>query len=151
MLKRLLPSPADFTYRGSRLALWLLGLILVLKLGVALGGIFNGRYAASVADGIPLDAYTPQAAQTVLALFGTLGVTQILLCALGALVLFRYRALVPVFVLLLLIEYLARKAVTLGMPIVRSGDSAGGAVNWAVLGVTLVAFILSLQPGRSSG
>ena len=54
MLARLFPSPSNFAYTGSRVSLWLLGLVLLLKLAIALGGIFNGHYAASVADGIPL-------------------------------------------------------------------------------------------------
>ena len=43
MLKRVFPSPADFTYRGSKIALLLLGLILLVKLAIALGAIFNGH------------------------------------------------------------------------------------------------------------
>jgi hypothetical protein len=151
MLKRLLPSATDFTYRGSRLALWLLGFILFLKLAIAFGVIFNGHYAASVADGIPIDTYTPSGAQTVLALFGALGVTQILICLLGALVLFKYQALVPVFALLLILEYVARKGITAAIPIVRSGGSAGSAVNWAIFGLMVLAFVLSLRQGKTSG
>jgi hypothetical protein len=151
MLERLLPSATDFTYRGSRVALWLLGLILFLKVGIALGAIFNGRYAASVADGIPIDTYTPQGAQAVLALFGALGVAQLALGAVGVLVLFKFQPLVPVFCLLLLFEYLARKGVTLVMPIGRSGGSAGIAINWAIFGVMVLAFVLSLRQGSTSG
>lgn len=148
MLERLLPSAEDFSYRGSRIALWLLGLVLFMKVGIAFGAIFNGRYAASGADGIPIDMYTPQGAETVLALFGALGVSQILLCALGALILFKYRALVPVFALLLVLEFVARKGVTLAMPIVRSGGSAGSAISWSIFGLMILTFVLSLRQSR---
>ena len=69
MLRRLLPSGSDFTYKGSRVSLGLLGLVLVMKLAIAVGAIFNGHYAASVADGIPIDSYTPVATQAFLSLF----------------------------------------------------------------------------------
>jgi hypothetical protein len=151
MLKRLLPSAADFTYRGGRIAPWLLGFILFLKLAIAFGAIFNGHYAASVADGIPIDTYTPSGAQTVLALFGALGVTQILICLLGAMIVFKYQALVPVFALLLILEYAARKGITAAIPIVRYGGSAGGAVNWAIFGLMVLAFILSLRQRQTKG
>lgn len=147
MIGRLLPSATDFTYHGSRVALWLLGLIMVLKLGIALVAIFNGHYAATVADGIPIDSYTPQGAQTVLALFGALGISQLMLCVLGVLFLFRYQALVPMFLLVLLLEFLGRKGVTALMPIVRSGSAPGGLINWAVLGIIVAAFALSLRQG----
>jgi hypothetical protein len=145
MLARLLPSAADFTYRGSRIALWLLGLVLLLKIAIALGAIFNGHYAATVADGIPIDSYTPQGAQAFLALFALLGLSQFMLGALGVVLLLRYRALVPLFLLVLLIEYIARKGVAAYMPIVRTGQAPGGAINWAIFGVMALAFILSLR------
>ena len=84
MLERVFPSAADFTYRGSRIALWLLGLVLVLKLAIAFGAIFNGHYAATVADGIPIDSYTPQGAQAFLSLFASLGLSQFILGSLAS-------------------------------------------------------------------
>lgn len=76
MLSRLLPPLANFTYTGSRVSLWLLGLVLILKLAIALGAIFNGHYAASVADGIPIDSYTPQGTHAFLSVFASLGLSQ---------------------------------------------------------------------------
>lgn len=145
MLNRLLPSMANFTYAGSRISLWLLGLVLFMKLAIALGAIFNGHYAASVADGIPIDSYTPQATQAFLSLFALLGLSQFVLGLLGVLILLRYRPLVPLFLLVLLVEYLARKGINAHIPIARSGDAPGGAINWAIFGVILLAFILSIR------
>jgi hypothetical protein len=145
MLERVFPSAADFTYRGSRIALWLLGLVLVLKLAIALGAIFNGHHAATVADGIPIDTYTPQGAQAFLSLFASLGLSQFMLAALGVVLLARYRALVPLFLLLLLVEYVARKGVNAYLPIVRTDQAPGGAINWAMFGIIVLAFILSIR------
>jgi hypothetical protein len=148
MLERVFPSAADFTYRGSRIALWLFGLVLALKLAIALGSIFNGHYAASVADGIPIDSYTPQGAQAFVSLFASLGLSQFILGAFGVVLLLKYRPLVPLFLLLLLLEYAARKGVAAYLPIVRSGQAPGGAINWTIFGVMVLAFILSIR--RSS-
>jgi hypothetical protein len=148
MLDRLLPSVADFTYRGSRVSLWLLGGILFMKLAIALGAIFNGHYAASVADGIPIDSYTPQSREAFLSLFASLGLSQFILGLLGVVLLFTYRPLVPLFLLVLLIEYLARKGVSAYLPIARSGNAPGGAINWAIFGVMLFAFVLSMRQGN---
>jgi hypothetical protein len=145
MLESVFPSAADFTYRGSRIALWLLGLVLFLKLAIALGAIFNGHYAATVADGIPIDSYTPQGAQAFLSLFAALGLSQFILGALGVVLLLKYRPLVPLFLLLLLVEYIARKGVNAYLPIVRIGQATGGAINWAIFGVMVLAFILSIR------
>jgi len=145
MLSRLLPPLANFTYTGSRVSLWLLGLVLFVKIGIALGAIFNGHYAASVADEIPIDSFTPQGTQAFLSVFASLGVAQLILGVLGVVLLLKYRPLVPMFLLVLLVEYLARKGVNAFMPIVRSGDAPGGAINWAIFGVMLLAFVLSLR------
>ena len=145
MLSRLLPPLANFTYSGSRISLWLLGLVLFLKLGIALGAIFNGHHAASIADGIPIDSYTPQGAQAFLSVFASLGLSQFMLGLLGVLILLKYRPLVPIFLLVLLVEYLARKGVNAYMPIARSGNAPGWAINWAIFGVMLVAFVLSMR------
>ena len=70
-----------------------------------------------------------------------------MLGAVGAVLLLRYRALVPLFLLLLLVEYIARKGVAAFMPIVRSAQASGGAINWSIFGVTVLAFVLSLRRG----
>src|SRR5262249_7651132 len=145
MLERVFPSAADFTYRGSRIALWLLGLVLILKLAIALGAIFNWHYAATVADGIPIDSYTLQGAQAFLSLFASLGLSQFMLGALGVVLLVKYRALVPLLLLLLLVEYVARKGIAAYIPIVRTDRAPGGAINWAIFGVVVLAFILSIR------
>ena len=147
MLERVFPPAVDFTYRGSRIALWLLGLVLILKLAIALGAIFNGYQAATVADGIPIDSFTPQGAQAFLSLFASLGLSQLMLAAFGVVLLARYRALVPLFLLLLLVEYVARKGVNAYLPIVRTDQAPGGAISWAIFGIILLAFILSIRQG----
>ena len=145
MLERVFPSASDFTYRGSRIALWLLGLVLVLKIAIALGAIFNGHYAATIADGIPIDSYTPQGAQAFLSLFASLGLSQFMLGAFGVVLLLKYRPLVPLFLLLLLVEYAARRGVAAYMPMERSGHAPAGAINWAIFGAMVLAFILSIR------
>ena len=145
MLSRLLPPLANFTYTGSRVSLWLLGVVLILKLAIALGAIFNGHYAASVADGIPIDSYTPQGTQAFLSVFASLGLSQFVLGLFGVLVLLKYRPLVPIFLLVLLLEYLARKGIGVYLPIARTGNAVGGAINWAIFGVMLLAFVLSMR------
>jgi hypothetical protein len=69
MLDTLLPRQLDNTYRGSRLALWLFGLVVALKGTQSLAIILNGYRTAKGADGIPLDSFTPAVAQTVVAVF----------------------------------------------------------------------------------
>jgi hypothetical protein len=144
VLDRFLPPRVDNTYRGHKLALWLLGLLLFMKAAISVNSIFNGYTVAQSADGIPLDAFTPAGARTVVSLFGLLGVSQLMFCLLGVLVLVRYRALVPFLFALLLLEHLGRRVIVWLMPIPRTGSPPGPGINLGLLGVMIVGLALSL-------
>jgi hypothetical protein len=144
MLNPLLPRRADNTYRGHRFALVLFGLLLLMKLGISLSTLFNGRTAATSADGIPLDSYTPAAAQTVVSLFALWGLTNLVICIIGLVVLIRYRGLVSFMFALFLFQQLGRYLVLQLLPIVRTGAPPGFVVNLVLLALMVVGLALSL-------
>ena len=152
MLSRFLPQRIDNTYSGSRVALWFLGLVLLLKGAMGGNAIFNGHTVASSADGVPLDTYPPEAAQAVLSLLGLWGVGHVVLTLLGLLFLVRYRAMVPLMFLVLLVEQLGRKLVILALPIARPGGAPGSFVSEGLLVLMIVGLGLSLwrTDGQSS-
>ena len=150
MFKRLLPGHIDNTFRGSRLALWFLALLVRMKAAMGLNSVLNGRVVASSADGIPLDTFTPDGAQAVVSLFAIWGLSQLFFSLLGLLVLVRYRAMVPLMFALLLSEHLSRKLILHIMPIVKVGTPPGTAVNLVLLGLMVAGLALSLWT-RSGG
>ena len=145
MLNRLLPPTIDNTYRGHRLAIWVLALLVLLKTIMSLNSIFNGYDVASSADGIPLDTYPTPAARTIVSLFGLLGLGHFVLCVLCMLVLVRYRSMIPFMFALLLLEHLSRRLILSVMPIVRVGRPPGFAVNVILLVLMIVGLALSLR------
>jgi hypothetical protein len=150
MFDPLLPRQIDNTYRGHRLALWLFAALVLLKGAIGVGTIFNGRSAATSADGIPLDTFTPAGEQAFVALFAAWGLSQLMLNLMGLLVLVRYRAMIPFMFALLLLEHLGRKLIFVVMPIARTGDAPGGFINLALVAVMIVGLVLSLRdPGTS--
>jgi hypothetical protein len=154
MLDQLLPQHLDNTYRGNRLAIWLLALVVFVQAGQGLMSIFNGYYAASAPDAIPLDTYTAAAAETVVSLFALLGLMRLIICFLCVLALVRYRAMIPLMFALLVLEYLSRRLILQFLPIVRSGTPPGSVVNLALLAVMIVGLALSLRSkghGRALG
>lgn len=150
MLERLLPRRIDNDYRGQRVALWLFAVVLVVKTGIALSTIFNGRVAAGAGDGIPLASFGTAAADTVLALFAIWGVAYLVVSAIGVLALVRYRAMVPLMFLLLTLEYLTKKVVLVVLPIARSGPAPGAPINAALLGLMIAGLALSLWPRKGT-
>jgi hypothetical protein len=145
MVNRFLPQRIDNAYRGHRLALWLFGLVVFMKTSIGLGTIFNGRNAAISADGIPLDTFSPAAAQAFLSVFAIWGYAHVMIGLLCILVLFRYRAMLPFMFALLLLEHLGRKLILFVMPIVKTGTPPGLFINLALVALMIVGLFLSLR------
>ncbi len=146
MLERLFPPRADNTYRGHKAALVILGALLLFRGAISLGTIFNGYNAATAADGIPLDTYTPAGARTVLSMFALLGLSNLVVCLIGVTVLVRYRSLVPVMFASMLFYDVGRRIVLTVLPIARVGAPPGSVINIALISLVVVGFALSLWP-----
>lgn len=144
MFHRLLPERSDNKYLGHKFALWLFAVLLFMKSAIGVNSIFNGDVVARSADGIALDSFTPAGARAVVSLVGLLGVSQLVFCLLGILVLVRYRALVPLLLTVLLLEHLGRRLIFHFMPIARIGRPPGPLINILLLAVMIVGLALSL-------
>jgi hypothetical protein len=143
----ILPQRLDNTYRGHKLALWLFGLVVLVKSAQSLAIILAGYSTAKDADGIPLDAYPPDAAQTVVAVFAQGSLWRLTFCVLGLVVLLRYRSAVPLMFALFAANYLASELILRFVPLARVGTPPGPFVNLAVFVLMIVGLALSLWRG----
>jgi hypothetical protein len=144
MFDKLLPQRIDNTYRGYKVALWLFGLVVALRITQSVLAIFNGYSTARNADGIPLDTYTPAAAQTVVALFAQGALSRLIISLLCVLVLVRYRRAIPFMFVLLLLTFLAGKLIYQFVPLVSTGTSPAYIVNMVMFALMIVGLALSL-------
>jgi hypothetical protein len=149
MFEKALPRSIDNTFTGHKSALWLFALILLIKITQSVSVLFAGASVISGADGIPLDTYTPPAAQTIVSVWAFLGFTRLLIYLLGVLVLVRYRSLVSFMFGLLLVQDAGRYLVLHFFPLVRVGSPVGPTVNAILTALTMVGLILSLVPKKS--
>jgi len=145
MFDKLLPQPIDNTYRGYKVALWLFGLVVGVRITQSILVIFNGYSTARDADGIPLDTYTPAAAQLVVALFAQASLWRLTFCLLCVLVLVRYRSAIPLMFTLLLVNYLAGQLILQFVPVIRTGTPPGPIVNLIMFALMIVGLALSLR------
>jgi hypothetical protein len=149
VLRQFFPQRADNAYRGNRFAPWFFALVVLLKVYVSLNSIFNGHLMAGSGDRIPLDALTPAGAQTVVSLFALWGLAQLTICLLCLLVLFRYRAMIPLMFALLLLEHLGRKLIIHFLPFAKAGlggDSVGiSPFPYGFLVLIIIGLVLSLR------
>jgi len=150
MLGLLFPRVIDNRFRGQWLGFGLLAPVLILKIGIALASILTPR-GANRADAIDLSSYSQAAlsdAATSTALLGLLHLCIGLFCLLAMI---RYRAMVPLIYLWLVIEYLGRRVILGVYPIERvRGLSSGSIVNLALMAMLLVGLALSLWPRRKA-
>jgi hypothetical protein len=144
MLDRLLPQPIDKKYSGSKIALWLLGLIVFVQTLQSVLVLVNGYSIAQSADGIPLENYPAAAAQTILAIFMTASLRRLIIALICAVVLFRYRSAVPLMFVVLGISALGGQVILQFVPIVRVGTPPGVIMNFILLALTIVGLVLSL-------
>jgi hypothetical protein len=148
MFADILPRSIENTYRGSRLALWLLGFLVVMKSVIGVNSIVNGAAVMTTADGIALKTFPAAAAQNLVALWALLGLAHIVMAVLAVLVLIRYRGMVPLMFALLLLQHAGGRLVGYFLPIVRTGAPPAFLINVVLLASIVVGFALSLWRRR---
>ncbi|MGZ9143471.1 MAG: hypothetical protein ACXW4O_14160 [Candidatus Binatia bacterium] len=148
ILSRLFPARIDNTYQGSKIALWILGLLIAVRTMQSVMILVNGYSIAQSADGIPLETYPAAAAQTIVALFTLSAVNRLVISLICVVVLVRYRRAVPLMFLLLLVTYAAGQLVGRVIPIVRVGQPPAVVMNLTLLGLTIIGLVLSLWKRR---
>lgn len=156
MFSMLFPKVIDNKYRGQWLALVFFLPVLALKtlMGFNVAG-FNPAIATRDilidVDGIPLDSYSAEAATDLLFFANAWGLSLFVICLVGLVALVRYRAMVPFAILLLTIEQVARKA----MSVAESGlglswpMSLSGMINWGLTIALVLALVLSVMRRRN--
>ena len=156
MFSMLFPKVIDNKYRGQWLALVFFLPVLALKtlMGFNVAG-FNPAIATRDilidVDGIPLDSYSAEAATDLLFFANAWGLCLFTICVFGLIALIRYRAAIPIAILLLAIEQVTRK----GMSIAESGlglswpMSPAGMINWGLTIAIVLALVLSVMRRRN--
>ena len=157
MLMRLFPKHINNDYRGHVLAIWLLVPLVLMKFlqGANVAGLLgtgNSRQVLEAVDNVPVSTFPAEAASHLVFLFAAWGVGIFILGLLGMVVLLRYRAMIPLMYLLLLIEQVGRKAlatVHLDRPFVSLTASPANLINWGFLLALAIGFLLSLTGRRA--
>jgi hypothetical protein len=156
MLTRLFPKRIDNDYRGRKLAIWLLVPLALVKLlqGASVAGLnplATSRGILETADRVPVGTFPAEAASHLVFLFAAWGLGIFILGLLAAVVLLRYRAMIPLLYLLLLIEQLGRKVLStvhLDSPFLSLQPSAANLINWGFLAVIVIGFLSSQSDRR---
>ena len=153
MIRKIFPARFDNQFPGCPPGLWLFVPVVLVKLAIGSNSLFNTRFVAETVDGIALSRFPSEAASAVTAFFAIWGMGQVILALLGLLALLRYRAMIPFFYLLMVIEQVGRSSVFLIHP---AAQMAGPALapsrasptdmNAVMLIVLIIGLALSIAP-----
>ncbi len=156
MLTPLLPRQIDNDFRGHVVAIWLLVPVVLAKFlqGANVAGLLGTEKSRQVLEGVdkvPVSTFPAEAASQLVFSFSVWGLGIFVLGLLGVIVLLRYRAMIPLMYVLLLIEQLGRKALStvhLGRPFLSLDPSPANIINWIFLSLIVVGLLLSLVGRR---
>ncbi|TVQ22843.1 MAG: hypothetical protein EA383_14985 [Spirochaetaceae bacterium] len=144
-MNTLIPPVASNEYRGSRIALAVFAVLTGVSIIRSLIHILAPDGGAASIATIPLDAYSADAAATVIHVFALWGLSQLLFALVSLAVLFRYRTLIPLMYLLSIGEYTVRLVLGFVKPITLAGTAPGGVANYVLVPILIVLFILSMK------
>lgn len=144
----LLPREVSNRYEGNKLALLAFIPLVGVTIARSLIHILRADGGAQSIATIPLDSYAPAASGAVITIFALWGLSQLLLGLLYMIVLLRYRALVPLMYLTMLIEYLGRIGIGLWKPLETLQTPPGARLNIAMVAIAMLMLTLSLRQNR---
>ena len=147
ILTRLLPAQADNTIQGMKLPVYLFTLIAIVSTVRSCIHLFAPDGGAGSIAGMDLSVAGSDGIVFAFALWGS---AQLIYGLVQLIVAFRYRSLVPLMYLLLILETLLRMLVGTMRPVSFAHTPPGAIGNYIVLPLAVLMLALSLwKPGKS--
>ena len=142
MFRIIFPSRFDNSFHGHKAALWLFYLITVMTLGRSLVHIFLADGGAQSIATIPLDRFSGDGAAAVVFVFALWGLSQLLLGLIMALAAIRYRSMIPLMYVVILLEYLGRIGIGQMKTLVTTGTPPGAPANLVLIALSVIGLLL---------
>lgn len=146
---RLFPAQIDNRFPGHPMAFWGFVGVTCITLWRSQHHMFAPDGGAESIATIPLSSYPDGAAGTVIGIFALWGLSQLLLGLVMALAAFRYRAMIPMLLGLVILEYIMRILLGAGNPIETAGSAPGAVANLPMIVIASALLGLCLwSPAR---
>ena len=145
-IERIFPNPITNDYGGAAIAKWTFALVTLLTLGRSLIHAFSPDGGAQSIATIPLDEFTTNGKSAVIHIFSQWGLSQLLFGIFYLIVLSRYKSLMPLMWIFILIEYTCRLLLGLAKLMMGLHGTPPGAVgNLIIIPLALIMLFLSLR------
>ena len=145
MLEKLFPRVVANEYHGAPLAGWALAAMTLVTLGRSLAHIVLPDGGAQSIATIPVDDFSANGAAALIHIFSQWGLSQLLFGVFYVIVLWRYRSLIPLMWLFILVEYAGRLLLGFAKPVELSGTAPGAVGNYVFIPLALIMLVLALR------
>ncbi len=137
-----LPQPSN-SYLGSKISLYYLILLACMFTFRGLVHYFAPDGGSGIIAGIPLETYPEGAVQAIITGFGVYGKYHLVEAVLAWLIIFRWRTLIPIFLLFVVInQLLGIILITVKpLPVIPPGQIGA----YVLFPISLIAFLLSIR------
>ncbi|MEP3694282.1 MAG: hypothetical protein ABJM99_04885 [Parasphingorhabdus sp.] len=149
-MKNLFPAQIDNVFPGQKIALWVFYALTAITLWRSQHHMLSPDGGAQSIATIPLDSYSDGAAATIIAVFAQWGLIQLLVGMLMLLAAFRYKSMVPLLWLILLVEWTGRGLIGQFKPVETLATAPGQIGNLVMPIIALTMLILSLIPPKKT-
>lgn len=137
------PKQMDNQFKGYKIALYAFYVLTAVTLWRSQHHLFAADGGAQSIASIPVDTFTAAGAQAVIGVFGLWGLSQLIIGIVYLLVALRYRAMVPLMYVLMIVEYSFRAFYfPVAKPIPTTGTAPGAVINLPFILFSVVMLIL---------
>lgn len=145
MLERIFPETVDNNYKGHGIGKALLILYTFKSFLAGSIHMFAADGGAQSIASVALDQFNNGGAESVVTMFGLWGMEQFVIGLIAAVILWRYKALIPMMSLVYVIEYAGRGVSHLFTPgLVTANTPPGAVADYVLIPMAIVMFLLSL-------
>ena len=140
-----LPQPNN-SYSGSKVSLYYLVLLSCMFTFRGVVHYFTPDGGSGIIAGLPLETYSEGAVQSIITGFGVYGKYHLIQAVLAWLIVFRWRTLIPIFLLVVGIDQLLGIILITvkPLPVIPPGQIG----VYLLFPITLVAFLLSIRQAK---
>jgi hypothetical protein len=149
IINKIFPETLNNDYKGYRLALYVFYALTIFTLWRSQHHLLAADGGAQSIASIPLDSFTNAGTAAVIGVFSLWGLSQLIISILYLIVGLRYRAMLPLMYLLMVLEYLVRATyIPLVKPIPTIGTAPGAVGNLPLIILLLVMLTLTILEPR---
>ncbi|MCJ2376994.1 hypothetical protein LNL84_09120 [Vibrio sp. ZSDZ34] len=145
VFKSIFPKVIDNHYQGAKLSQYLFYFLTAVTLWRSQHHLLAADGGAQSIATIPLNTFSSGATSTIVGVFALWGLSQLLIAFIYLLVSIRYRSLIPLMYIIMIVEYAGRLAIGMYKPVVTAGDAPGALINLPMVLVCFSALLGSIS------